>query len=76
MVLWLLFAVLAGFDSSSYRSLESLPLLITEKCLELTSRPVLLIVLIGMTDRVKKRESNILVVTNLRTLILGIQDEP
>ncbi len=37
MVLWLLFAVFAGFDSALDGSLESLPLLITEKCLELTS---------------------------------------
>jgi hypothetical protein len=59
MVLWLLFAVFAGFDSSFYGSLESLPLLISEKFLELTSRPILLIVFVGMADRVKKWERHI-----------------
>ena len=54
MVFWRLFAILAGFDGSIYRSLKSFPLIISEYRLKLTSGPIFLIIFIDMADTLKE----------------------
>jgi hypothetical protein len=54
VISWLLFAVFAGFDCLIEYGFKIAPSSISKNWCKLTSGPILLIVLVGMADRVEE----------------------